>query len=59
MKLLVDPTVKRALKICAGELDALDADWALAGATAMQAGGMRARRETSIFSSVTTPATIC
>jgi len=50
MRLPIDPSLRRALKTCAVELDALDADWAVAGATAMQAGGYsRATRDIDLF----------
>jgi hypothetical protein len=46
----MDPAVKKALRVCAEELDALDADWAIAGATAMQAHGYaRATRDVDLF----------
>jgi hypothetical protein len=46
----MDPAVKKALRVCAEELDALDADWAVAGATAMQVHGYaRATRDVDLF----------
>lgn len=46
----MDPAVKKALRVCAEELDALDADWAIAGATAMQVHGYaRATRDVDLF----------
>lgn len=46
----MDPAVKRALRVCAEELDALGADWAVAGATAMQVHGYaRATRDVDLF----------
>jgi hypothetical protein len=50
MRLYLDPAIKRALRVCAQELDALGADWALAGATAMQVlGYARATRDVDLF----------
>lgn len=50
MRLHLDPAVRRALRACAEELDALGADWAVAGATAMQAHGYtRATRDVDLF----------
>jgi hypothetical protein len=50
MRLHLDPAVKKALRACADELDALDADWAVAGATAMQVHGYtRATRDVDLF----------
>ncbi|MBL9022514.1 MAG: nucleotidyl transferase AbiEii/AbiGii toxin family protein, partial [Myxococcales bacterium] len=50
MRLHLDPAVKKALRACADELDALDADWAVAGATAMQVHGYaRATRDIDLF----------
>lgn len=46
----LDPAVAKALRVCAEELDRLDADWAVAGATAMQAHGFsRATRDVDLF----------
>lgn len=50
MKLHVEPALKKALRVCAEELDQLGADWAIAGATAMRAHGYtRATRDVDIF----------
>jgi len=50
MKLHLDPALRKALRVCADELDKLDADWAIAGATAMQAHGYaRATRDIDVF----------
>jgi len=50
MRLYLDPAVKKALRACAHELDALGADWAVAGATAMQVHGYaRATRDVDLF----------
>lgn len=50
MKLQADPALRKALRVCAEELDKLDADWAIAGATAMQAHGYaRATRDIDLF----------
>jgi hypothetical protein len=50
MRLHLDPAVRKALRACAEELDALGADWAVAGATAMQAHGYtRATRDVDLF----------
>lgn len=50
LKLYHEPALKKALRVCAEELDKLDADWAIAGATAMQAHGYtRATRDIDIF----------
>jgi hypothetical protein len=49
-QLKLDPAVKKALRVCAEELDALGADWAIAGATAMQVHGYaRATRDVDLF----------
>jgi hypothetical protein len=48
--LRLDGAVRKALHVCAEELDSLDADWAIAGATAMQAHGyVRATRDVDLF----------
>lgn len=50
VKLHLDPALKKALRVCAEELDKLDADWAIAGATAMQAHGYtRATHDIDVF----------
>lgn len=50
MRLSLDPALKKALHVCAEELDTLEADWAIAGATAMQAHGYtRATRDIDVF----------
>jgi hypothetical protein len=50
MQLYLDPAVKKALRACAQELDALGADWAVAGATAMHVHGYtRATRDVDLF----------
>lgn len=50
MRLHLDSAVKKALRTCAEELEALDADWAVAGATAMQVHGYtRATRDIDLF----------
>lgn len=49
-RLQVDPAVRKALGVCAEELDGLEADWAVAGATAMQVHGYaRATRDIDLF----------
>jgi hypothetical protein len=49
-RLQLDPAVHKALGVCAEELDALEADWAVAGATAMQVHGYaRATRDVDLF----------
>lgn len=48
--LKLDPAVRKALRVCAQELDDLSADWAVAGATAMQVHGYaRATRDVDLF----------
>ena len=50
MKLQAEPALRRSLEACAAELDDLDADWAVAGATAMQFHGYaRATRDIDLF----------
>ena len=50
VKLRLDPALERTLETCAEELDALDADWAIAGATAMHAHGYaRATHDIDLF----------
>jgi hypothetical protein len=49
-RLHLDGAVRKALHVCAEELDSLDADWAIAGATAMQVHGYtRATRDVDLF----------
>jgi hypothetical protein len=50
MRIHLDSALKKALHACAEELDALEADWAIAGATAMHAHGYtRATRDIDLF----------
>jgi hypothetical protein len=50
MRLYLDPALKSVLFACAEELDDLGADWAIGGATAMQAHGYaRATRDVDLF----------
>ncbi len=50
MRLHLDPALKKVLLVCAEQLDDVGADWAIGGATAMQAHGYsRATRDVDLF----------